>query len=135
MLLKIDGNAVAAEAGQSVRDLILALGMDSLALRERPLAAKIAGEVFTLNYVPVRATPGEEDSIDVRRAMAASGGEIQLLHYTDSIGKKVYTRTECFLVFWPSARSGRRRRQRLAAPWETPSMCPLRGKPIFPWLP
>lgn len=109
MLLKIDGNAVAAEAGQSVRDLILALGMDSLALRERPLAAKIAGEVFTLNYVPVRATPGEEDSIDVRRAMAASGGEIQLLHYTDSIGKKVYTRTECFLVFlairmlWPKA--------------------------------
>ena len=109
MLLKIDGNAVAAEVGQSVRDLILALGMDSLALRERPLAAKIAGEVFTLNYVPVRATPGEEDSIDVRRAMAASGGEIQLLHYTDSIGKKVYTRTECFLVFlairtlWPKA--------------------------------
>ena len=109
MLLKIDGNAVAAEAGQSVRDLILALGMDSLALRERPLAAKIAGEVFTLTYVPVRATPGEEDSIDVRRAMAASGGEIQLLHYTDSIGKKVYTRTECFLVFlairtlWPKA--------------------------------
>ena len=111
MLLKIDGIPVAAEAGQSIRDLILTLGMDSPSLRERPLAAKIAGEVFTLNYVPVRATPGEEDSIDVRRAMAASGGEIQLLHYTDSIGKKVYTRTECFLVFlairtlWPKAAS------------------------------
>ena len=112
MLLKIDGNAVAAEAGQSVRDLILALGMDSLALRERPLAAKIAGEVFTLNYVPVRATPGEEDSIDVRRAMAASGGEIQLLHYTDSIGKRCIPGRSASWCFWPSARSGRRQRQR-----------------------
>lgn len=109
MLLKIDGVPVAAQPGQTIRDLICQLGMNAASLGQRPLAAKIAGEVFTLNYVPVRATPGEEDSIDVRRAMAASGGEIQLLHYTDSIGKKVYTRTECFLVFlairmlWPKA--------------------------------
>ena len=87
MLLKIDGVPVAAQPGQTIRDLICQLGMNAASLGQRPLAAKIAGEVFTLNYVPVRATPGEEDSIDVRRAMAASGGEIQLLHYTDSIGK------------------------------------------------
>ena len=108
-MLNIDGYSVEAGPGESLLDLISRLPIPAEKLSERPLAAKIAGEVFTLNYVPVRATPGEEDSIDVRRAMAASGGEIQLLHYTDSIGKKVYTRTECFLVFlairtlWPKA--------------------------------
>ena len=41
------------------------------------------------------------------RSMAASNGEIRLLRYRDDAGKKVYTRTACFLVFlairkcWP----------------------------------
>ena len=109
MQLKIDGKVVEAKPGQSLRDLIVQCGMDCPSLKERPLAAKIAGEVFTLNYTPVRATSENADSTTIRRAMAASSGEIHLLHYSDGAGKKVYTRTECFLVFlairslWPDA--------------------------------
>lgn len=109
MQLKFDGVAVQANPGQSLRDLVTALGMDSPSLKERPLAAKIAGEVFTLNYIPVRISDHEHDSATIRRAMAASNGEIHLLRYSDGVGKKVYTRTACFLVFlairtlWPDA--------------------------------
>lgn len=106
MQLKIDGKAVQAQPGQSLREIICEQGMDSAALSTRPLAARIAGEVFTLNYIPVRSdcTP---ETVSVRRAMAASNGEIRLLRYHDDAGKKVYTRTACFLVFlairkcWP----------------------------------
>lgn len=109
MQLKIDGVAVQANPGQSLRELVAALGMDSPSLKERPLAAKIAGEVFTLNYIPVRVSNHEHDCATIRRAMAASHGEIHLLRYSDGVGKKVYTRTACFLVFlairtlWPDA--------------------------------
>lgn len=109
MQLRIDGNAVEAKPGQSLRDLIIQLGLERPELRERPLAAKIAGEVFTLNYIPVRTASGDMDSSTIRRAMAVSKGEVHLLHYSDSIGKKVYTRTESFLAFlairslWPNA--------------------------------
>lgn len=109
MQLKIDGVAVQANPGQSLRELVTALGMDSPSLKERPLAAKIAGEVFTLNYIPVRISDHEHDSATIRRAMAASNGEIHLLRYSDGVGKKVYSRTACFLVFlairtlWPDA--------------------------------
>lgn len=109
MQLKIDWVAVQANPGQSLRELVTALGMDSPSLKERPLAAKIAGEVFTLNYIPVRISDHEHDSATIRRAMAASNGEIHLLRYSDGVGKKVYTRTACFLVFlairtlWPDA--------------------------------
>ncbi len=109
MQLKIDGVAVQANPGQSLRELVTALGMDSPSLKERPLAAKIAGEVFALNYIPVRVSDHEHDCATIRRAMAASHGEIHLLRYSDGVGKKVYTRTACFLVFlairtlWPDA--------------------------------
>lgn len=109
MQLKIDGVAIQANPGQSLRELVTALGMDSPSLKERPLAAKIAGEVFTLNYIPVRVSDHEHDCATIRRAMAASHGEIHLLRYSDGVGKKVYTRTACFLVFlairtlWPDA--------------------------------
>ena len=74
MQLKIDGVAVQANPGQSLRELVTALGMDSPSLKERPLAAKIAGEVFTLNYIPVRVSDHEHDCATIRRAMAASHG-------------------------------------------------------------
>ncbi len=109
MQLTINGYAVQAGPGQSLRELIQVLNMDSPSLKERPLAAKIAGEVFTLNYIPVRTSSEEKDSTTMRRAMAASNGEIHLLRYSDGPGKKVYTRTACFLLFlairalWPDA--------------------------------
>ena len=107
MQLMIDGTAVQAQAGESLRELIIQNHMDTDELQTRPLAAKIAGEVFTLNYIPVRASDSTPESASVRRAMAASKGEIHLLRYSDGSGKKVYTRTACFLVFlairkrWP----------------------------------
>ncbi len=99
MMLHIDGIAVTAEKGQSLRQIIAGLGLDCCDFRLRPIAAKIAGEVFNLNYIPVRdkETSGERSSI--RRAMAASGGVVQLIRYDDPAGKDVYSRTAQFLMF------------------------------------
>ena len=107
MQLEIDGKRIEARQGQSLRDLVCALGMDDAALSRRPLAARIAGEVFTLNYVPQRDTDGEQPPM--RRAMAASGGKVKLLRYADGAGKEVYFRTAQFVMFlalrqlWPEA--------------------------------
>ncbi len=54
MKLWIDDKVIEAKPGQTLLDLIKELGLDSPELSSRPLAAKIAGEIFTLNYVPVR---------------------------------------------------------------------------------
>lgn len=107
MNLTIDGRVTCAQPGQTLLTLIRNAQMDTNSLATRPLAAKIAGEVFTLNYVPVRETDGGADTGSVRRAMQASGGTVRLLRYSDAAGKDVYTRTACFVVFlalrelWP----------------------------------
>ena len=62
MKLIIDGVAVLPQPGESLLDLITRLDMDASGLSQRPLAAKIAGEVFNLNYIPVR----EQDVADER---------------------------------------------------------------------
>ena len=77
-----------------------------------PLAAKIAGRVFTLNYIPVRQkdidTP---ERSSVRKAMAASDGKVTLLRYSDPTGRDAYRRTAQFVLFlairrlWPEARA------------------------------
>lgn len=110
MKLKIDGIEVMAEQDQSLFDIVKKLGLIQGKLSTDPIAAKIAGRVFTLNYIPVR----EKDIVEresVRKAMAASGGVIRLLRYTDPIGRDVYTRTAQFILFlaisrlWPEARA------------------------------
>ena len=53
MKLFIENQIIEAKPGQSLRDLIVELGLDCAMLSARPLAAKIAGEVVTLNYIPV----------------------------------------------------------------------------------
>lgn len=108
MKLTIDGYPVEAQPGQSLLELTQALNLTGKGLGQRPLAAKIAGEVFTLNYIPVRDTQGDRPSI--RRAMTASDGQVQLLHYGDAAGKECYIRTAQFVVFlalrqlWPQAK-------------------------------
>lgn len=99
MKLKIDGVQVTAKCNQSLRDIIREHGLDTTAFRDRPLAAKIAGEVFNLNYIPVRSEDIHKDRPSIRRAMAASKGIIQLLRYTDPAGRDVYTRTAQFVIF------------------------------------
>ena len=111
MQLNIDGVKVTATPDQTLRDILVDLNMDSAALSQRPIAAKIAGEVFNLNYVPLRSKDARPDRSSIRRAMAASGGNVHLLRYADPTGKDVYTRTAQFILFlairrlWPKARA------------------------------
>ena len=99
MKLMIDGIAVNPLPGESLLDLIRKLGLDRLTFTKRPIAAKIAGEVFNLNYIPVREKDVSDDRMSIRRAMEASGGIIQLLTYEDPAGKDVYARTVQFMLF------------------------------------
>ena len=87
MYLTIDGKRIQAVPGKSLLDLIRELGLDGNYLSDRPLAAKIAGEVFTLNYIPLRQKELDPDRPSIRRAMEASGGEVRLLYYTDAAYK------------------------------------------------
>lgn len=111
MLLNIDGIEVTALPDQTLRDILLQFKLDRTTLSERPIAAKIAGEVFNLNYVPVRSKDARQDRTSIRRAMAASGGNVHLLRYGDPTGKDVYTRTAQFVIFlaihklWPDAKA------------------------------
>lgn len=111
MELRIDGLSVTAKPEQTLLDLIRTLGLDREALSGKPLAAKIAGEVFNLNYIPVRLKDTQQERTSIRRAMAASGGEVRLLRYSDPAGKDVYARTVQYVLFlaihrlWPKARA------------------------------
>ena len=110
MLLRIDGHCVEPQPEQSLLQIVRQLGLDCTGLSDRPLAAKIAGEVFTLNYIPVRQKDVDQDRPSMRRAMAASGGEVRLLRYGDEAGKEAYICTAQFVIFlalrqlWPNAR-------------------------------
>ena len=99
MELRIDGHNVIARPEQSLLALIKTLGLEGETLCDRPLAAKIAGEVFTLNYIPVREKDAAAERPSMRRAMAASNGEVRLLRYADEAGKEAYIRTAQFLIF------------------------------------
>ena len=109
MLLTIDGRCVEAQPEQSLLDLVKQMGMESSSLADQPLAAKIAGEVFTLNYIPFRKKDGQGERPSMRRAMAASNGAVRLLRYGDAAGKECYIRTARFAIFlalrqlWPDA--------------------------------
>ena len=111
MYLNIDGNQISPKPGQTLLDLVKELSLDDRSLRSRPLAAKLAGEVFTLNYIPVREKDAAPDRLSIRRAMAASNGQVRLLRYGDNAGKECYIRTAQFVIFlalrqlWPEARA------------------------------
>ena len=111
MKLTFDGNPIQTTPGTSLLQLIQQLGLNGTSLVDRPLAAKIAGEVFTLNYVPLREKDTSPDRPSIRRAMAASGGEVHLLRYADPVGREVYARTAQYVVFlalhrlWPNAKA------------------------------
>ncbi len=109
MELKFDGHLIEAAPGKSMLELITDLGLNGKTLSDRPLAAKICGEVFTLNYIPLR----EKDAMNTatRTAMAASGGNVKLLYFGDSGGRAAYIRTAQFVIFlalsrlWPDAKA------------------------------
>jgi len=109
MNLTIDGKVITIQAGQTLLDIIKKAGLDTSEFTNRPIAAKIAGEVFTLNYIPLRKNQNVEERASIRRAMAASNGVIRLIRYNDPVGKDVYSRTVQFVLFlaiyqlWPDA--------------------------------
>ena len=111
MKLTFDGNQIQTTPGTSLLQLIHQLGLNGTSLADCPLAAKIAGEVFNLNYIPLREKDTLPDRPSIRRAMAASGGEIHLLRYNDAAGREVYARTAQFVIIlaihrlWPNARA------------------------------
>ena len=111
MEMQIGGKRIVAQPEQTLLDLICELGLQEESLSKRYLAAKLAGEVFNLNYIPVRAKETLSDRPSVRRAMAASNGVVHLLRYTDPAGCDVYMRTAQFVLFyalhklWPVARA------------------------------
>ena len=111
MELWINGMCCRTQPGQTLLELVRALGLDGEKLSQRPLAAKIAGEVFNLNYIPVRIADICQERPSIRRAMEASDGKVQLLRYADPTGKDVYVRSVQFLLFlalrrlWPKARA------------------------------
>ena len=72
MELRIDGRSISAKPGQSLQSLIKDLCLDTNEFASKPIAAKIAGEIFNLNYVPVRSEDVNQDRVSIRRAMAAS---------------------------------------------------------------
>ncbi len=111
MELTIDGVRCDPLCNESLLQIIKKIGMDKDKLSERPLAAKIAGEVFNLNYIPVRNSDKGTDRASIRAAMAASKGIVHLLKIGDPAGREVYTRTAQFVIFlalsqlWPKARA------------------------------
>ena len=111
MTLYIDGHAIEARPDQSLHDMAKELGLMTDKLSTTPLAARIAGRVFTLNYIPLRQKDLTPERSSVRKAMAASGGRIRLLRYSDPQGQDAYIRTVQFVLFLalhrlhPSARA------------------------------
>jgi len=111
MKLIMDGREAVAQPGESLLQIAQRLQFMTGELSTQPLAAKIAGEVFTLNYIPLREKDTASDRPSMRRAMAASGGVVHLLRYRDSAGKDAYARTVQFVLFlalrqlWPNAKA------------------------------
>ncbi len=109
MKLYLENQTVEAVPGKRLLDYVRELGLDDPSLGKRPLAAKMAGEIFTLSYIPVREKDAAQDTAAMRRAMAASDGNVRLLRYGDPAGQECYIRTAQFLTFlalrnlWPQA--------------------------------
>lgn len=110
MNLLIDGRKVTAVPGLTLLELLKLSGLDNPLFSVRPIAAKIAGEVFNLNYIPMRINHPGSERTSIRRAMAASGGVVSLIRYSDPSGKDVYSRTVQFVLclamhrLWPNTR-------------------------------
>ena len=99
MKLYIDNHTVEPKPDQSLFDIVKELGLIQGKLSSDPMVAKIAGRVFTLNYVPVRSKDLNPDRETIRKAMEASGGKIRLFTYLDPEGREAYVRTAQFIIF------------------------------------
>ena len=101
MQIRIDNIPAELSTGESLLDIIRRLGLDTDSLKTRPLAADIAGEVFTLNYVPVRKKEQGDTPTNfrMRKAIRKGSGEVKLIRYDESRGKALYERTVIYVFF------------------------------------
>ena len=97
MELIIDGRPIDAQPGETLLQLVQRLGLDTGELKTRPLAAYMAGEAFTLNYVPVRRTDSGGECLRSRRAVHISRGHIELVRYDSDRGKRIYEHSMLFV--------------------------------------
>ena len=101
MQITIDSHPIEAHAGERLVDLVRKLGLDTDSLKTRPLAADIAGEVFTLNYMPLKGVGNDNapTTVRMRKAIASSQGKVKLIRYNEARGRAVYERTLLFVFF------------------------------------
>jgi hypothetical protein len=97
--LYIDNHTVEPKPDQTLFDIVRELGLIEGRLSSDPLVAKIAGRVFTLNYIPLRSKDLTPDRKSIRTAMESSGGKIRLFRYADPEGREAYVRTAQFIIF------------------------------------
>ncbi len=101
MQIRMNGTPVEVRAGESLLDIVRRLGLDTDSLKTRPIAADIAGEVFTLNYIPMRQKEQGDNptTFRMRKAIRKGGGEVRLIRYTESRGRAIYERTIIYVFF------------------------------------
>ena len=80
MNMILEKRPVSMEQGETILDMARDLGLMGTGLNDRPLAARIGGEIFNLSYTPMFET------------------EIELIRYTDEEGVRVYERTLQFVL-------------------------------------
>ena len=109
MKLIINNVECEAQTNESLLDIVKRLGFMNGRLSHDPIVAKIAGRVFTLNYIPVREKDVTPERKTIRKAMSASSGVVRLLTYFDAEGRDAYMRTAQFAIFlaieslWPDS--------------------------------
>ena len=111
MKLIIDNKPYEPLPGETLYDIAKKLGFVNGKLSNDPIAAKISGRVFTLNYVPLREKDLQPERKTIRTAVSASGGVISLIRYSDPQGRETYMRTAQFVIFlaietlWPGSQA------------------------------
>ena len=111
MKLIIDNKPYEPLPGETLYDIAKKLGFVNGKLSNDPIAAKISGRVFTLNYVPLREKDLQPERRTIRTAVSASGGVISLIRYSDPQGRETYMRTAQFVIFlaietlWPGSQA------------------------------
>ena len=101
MQIHINGIPAEVETGESLLDVVRRLGLDTDSLKTRPIAADIAGEIFTLNYIPMREKEEGDTptTFRMRKAIRKGGGEVKLIRYGESRGRAIYERTLIYVFF------------------------------------
>lgn len=115
MELNFEGRKITTKPNQTLYEMANELGFFSGNLATDPIAAKIAGAIFDLNFIPdLNPAPLAQNKRplirkSLNKALASSGGNVKFIRYSDPIGQKIYTRTAQFVIFlalkelWPNA--------------------------------